>query len=215
MPDGTLKTDVPRSPESLYFWFKRPIPRAVRSNTQAKPTLSCGRDTRSAAICSNLTRMSADLGFRTFPLRIILLLPLLSWAALAQLPDGPGKEVTAKICSQCHEIERAVALKQDRDGWQGTINKMSVLGMQAKPEEIRQVLNYLARSYPADALPKVNVNTADAIDLESAFSLTRSETAALAAYRAKHGKFKSLDDLKNIPGVSFAKFEAHKNRLAF
>jgi competence protein ComEA len=77
------------------------------------------------------------------------------------------------------------------------------------------VLDYLARNYAADALPKINVNTADSIDLESALSLTRSETAALAAYRTKHGKFKSLDDLKNIPGVNFAKFEAHKDRLAF
>lgn len=150
-----------------------------------------------------------------FLLRPFVLLPLLSAAALAQLPDGPGKEVTTKICSQCHEIERAVALKQDRDGWQATINKMSVLGMQAKPEEIRQAIDYLAANYAASGLPKVNVNTADAIELESAFSLTRSETAALSAYRTRHGKFKSLDDLKNVPGVSFAKFEAHKDRLAF
>jgi len=150
-----------------------------------------------------------------FVLRPFVVLPLISMAAFAQLPDGPGKEVTVKICSQCHEIERAVALKQDRDGWQVTINKMSVLGMQAKPEEIRQAIDYLAANFAAGALPKVNVNTAEAIDLESAFSLTRSETAALAAYRTKHGKFKSLDDLKKIPGVSFAKFEAHKDRLAF
>jgi len=165
-----------------------------------------GRYTLDASICNN---------FSMVLLRPLAGLALFSIAAFAQLPEGPGKEVTARICSQCHEIARAVALKQDRDGWQGTINKMSVLGMQAKPEEIREAIDYLARNYPADALPKVNVNTADPIDLESAFTLTRSETAALAAYRTKHGKFKSLDDLKNIPGVSFAKFEAHKDRLAF
>ena len=150
-----------------------------------------------------------------FLLRPFAVLCLLSTAAFAQLPEGPGREVTAKICSQCHEIERAVALRQDRDGWQGTINKMSVLGMQAKPEELRQAIDYLAKNYPADALPKVNVNTADPIDMESAFSLTRTESAALIAYRTKHGKYKSLADLKNIPGVNFAKFEAHKDRLAF
>jgi competence protein ComEA len=140
---------------------------------------------------------------------------LLCSAALAQLTDAPGKEVTARICSQCHEIERAVALRQDRDGWQVTINKMSLLGMQAKPDEIRQAIDYLAKNYAGDGLPKVNVNTADPIDMESALSLTRSESAALVAYRTKHGKFKSLEDLKKIPGVSFAKFEANKDRLAY
>ena len=51
--------------------------------------------------------------------------------------------------------------------------------------------------------------------MESALSLTRTETTALVAYRTKHGKFKSLDDLKKIPVVNFAKFEANKDRLAY
>jgi len=148
-------------------------------------------------------------------LRSVMVLSSMAASAFAQLPEGAGKEMTVKLCSQCHEVERAVALRQDRDGWQGTINKMSVLGMQAKPEEIRQAIEYLATHFAADALPKVNVNTAEAIDLESAFSLTRSETAALVAYRTKNGKFKSIDDLKKVPGVSFAKFETHKDRLVF
>ena len=155
--------------------------------------------------CSNRDRL----------LRSLTLLSLFSTAALAQLPEGPGREVTIRICSQCHEIERAVALRQDRDGWQTTINKMSVIGMQAKAEEIRQAIDYLAKNYAGEALPKVNVNTASPIDMESALSLTRTETAALVAYRTKHGKFKSLDDLKKIPGVNFAKFEANKDRLAY
>ncbi|MEO8372987.1 MAG: helix-hairpin-helix domain-containing protein [Candidatus Solibacter sp.] len=155
------------------------------------------------------------LGNVMFLLRILTVIAIFPTAGLAQLADGPGKDVTSKICSQCHEIERAVALRQDRDGWQTTINKMSVLGMQAKPEEIRQAIEYLATHYAADALPKVNVNTADGIDLESAFSLTRTESAAVVAYRTKNGKFKALDDLKKVANVSFAKFEAHKDRLAF
>jgi competence protein ComEA len=34
-------------------------------------------------------------------------------------------------------------------------------------------------------------------------------------YRTKNGNFKSLEDLKKIPGVPFAKFEAKKDRLTF
>jgi competence ComEA-like helix-hairpin-helix protein len=168
-----------------------------------------------ASFYRNQDRTSTNFGSPMRLLRSLLLLSLCSTAALAQLPEGPGKEVTVRICSQCHEIERAVALRQDRDGWQTTINKMSVLGMQAKAEEIRQAIDYLAKNYAGEGLPKVNVNTASPIDMESALSLTRTETAALVAYRTKHGKFKSLDDLKKIPGVSFAKFEANKDRLAY
>jgi competence protein ComEA len=160
-------------------------------------------------------RMSHKIGSKMPLLRSVILLSMFSTATLAQLAEGPGKDVTVKVCSQCHEVERAVALRQGRDGWQNTIDKMSVLGMQAKTEEIRQVIDYLTKNYAGEELPKVNVNTAAPIDMESALSLTRTEAAALVAYRTKHGKFKSLDDLKNIPGVNFAKFEANKDRLAY
>jgi competence protein ComEA len=133
----------------------------------------------------------------------------------AQLPDGPGKEVTAKLCSQCHEIERAFSIRQDHDGWQETMNKMVDLGLHGSDEEKRAVVDYLAKNFPAQAIRKVNVNTASAIELEAAFSLKRPEAAAVVDYRTKNGKFKSLDDLKKVPGVDFTKIEARKDRLAF
>ena len=36
-----------------------------------------------------------------------------------------------------------------------------------------------------------------------------------AAYREKHGKFKTLDDLKKVPGVDAKKLDAKKDRIAF
>ena len=133
----------------------------------------------------------------------------------AQLPDGLGKQETIKLCSQCHEIERAFSVRQDRDGWQSTMNKMVDLGLEANEEEKRAAVDYLAKNFPGEAIQKLNVNTASAIELEAALSLKRSEAAAVVDYRTKNGKFNSLDDLKKVPGVSFAKFEAKKDRLAF
>src|SRR5689334_70253 len=52
---------------------------------------------------------------------------LLTGCAWAQLPDGPGKAETQKLCSNCHELERSISLHQDREGWQATINKMMAL----------------------------------------------------------------------------------------
>src|SRR4051812_22216958 len=66
-----------------------------------------------------------------------------------QLPDGAGKVETEKLCSQCHELERSISLKQDRAGWQGTVDKMVGLGAKASDKEIQTVVDYLAAHYPA------------------------------------------------------------------
>jgi competence protein ComEA len=144
-----------------------------------------------------------------------LLLAISAGASLAQLPDGPGKAETEKICTQCHELERSVSLRQDRDGWQATMNKMVSLGAKGTDQEFQAVVDYLARNYPGDAIPRINVNKARAIELESGLTLKRSEAAAIIDYRTKHGDFKSIEDLKKVPGIDAAKIEAKKDRLTF
>ena len=46
-------------------------------------------------------------------------------------------------------------------------------------------------------------------------SLLRREAAAVIAYRDKVGGFKSIDDLRKVPGVDFKKFDAAKDRIIF
>jgi competence protein ComEA len=151
-------------------------------------------------------------------MRLLSLLPVFSFlaaSAWAQLPDGPGKPETQKLCTQCHEVERSISLRQDRAGWQATMDKMSNLGMKATDEEMQAVLSYLSLHYPADAVPRINVNKCRAIDLESGLSLLRSQAALIIQYRTKNGDFKSIEDLKKVPGVDVAKIEAKKDRLVF
>ena len=131
------------------------------------------------------------------------------------MPDGPGKEETRKLCSQCHELEKSFSLNQDRTGWQRTMKKMVDFGMKGSEQEFGAVLEYLVKNYPADEIPKINVNKAEAIDLESGLSLKRSEAAAIIQYREKHGAFKSIEDLKKVPGLDTSKIEAKKDRLTF
>jgi competence protein ComEA len=136
-------------------------------------------------------------------------------AALAQMPDGAGKQETQKICSQCHEVERSISLHQDRDGWKTTMNKMVALGAEGSDQDFQMVFEYLVRNYPAEQVPKVNVNTATAIELESGLTLRRSQAAQLIAYRTRNGSFKSLEDLKKIPGIDPGYLESKKDRIAF
>jgi len=148
-------------------------------------------------------------------LRPLAIFSFLAASAWAQLPDGPGRAETQTVCTQCHELERSISPRQDRAGWQATLDKMSSLGMKATDEDLQAVLNYLSLHYPADAIPRINVNKARAIDLESGLSLLRSQAALIIQYSAKNGDFKSIEDLKKVPGVDVAKIEAKKDRLIF
>ena len=142
-------------------------------------------------------------------------LAIFAGSAWAQLPSGPGKEETEKLCSQCHELERSISLRQDRAGWQGTIDKMMTLGAQGAQKEFSAVIEYLAANFAGEQIPKLNVNNAAAIDFESRLSLKRSEAAAIVAYRTRNGPFKSVGDLKKVPGIDTAKIEAKKDQLTF
>jgi competence protein ComEA len=130
--------------------------------------------------------------------------------------DVPGKAESQRICVQCHEYERSIAPRQDRAGWQATMDKMISLGAKGTQKEFDAIVDYLAKTYPAgDEIPKIKVNEARAIELESGLTLPRSQAAAIVQYRTKNGDFKSIEDLKKVPGIDVAKIEAKKDRLIF
>lgn len=152
-----------------------------------------------------------------FGLRMLSVLCISSLAIVwaQELPEGPGRDETIRMCKQCHELARSISLRQDRDGWATTMTKMVAYGMKGTDQEIALVLDYLAKHFPADEVPRVNVNKATAIQLESGLTLRRSQAAALIAYRQKNGEFKNLEDLKRVPGLDAARLESKKDRIAF
>ncbi len=131
------------------------------------------------------------------------------------MPDGPGKAETQKLCTQCHELDKSLSPRQDKTGWQRTVEKMVAFGMKASDADLALVTDYLAKSYPADEVPRIHVNKAEAIEFESGLSLRRSQAAAIVKYREANGPFKSIEDLKKVPGIDPAKVEAKKDRLIF
>lgn len=148
--------------------------------------------------------------------RMALIAASLAVAASAQqLPEGDGKALVERSCKQCHELARSISLRQDRDGWNQTMTKMTAFGMKTTEKDYNQILDYLSKHYPADELPPVNINTAPAIELEARLSLRRSQAAQVIAYRRKNGKFKSIDDLKKVPLIDMAKLEDHKDMIVF
>jgi len=132
--------------------------------------------------------------------------------AQVQLPDGPAKEVAERLCGKCHEAQRAASVRLTREGWEAEVAKMVDLGMTATDDEIKQVLDYLAEHFKGDAPRPLNLNSASSVELESVVQLLRKEAAAWIAYRAKT-PCKTLDDLKNVPGVPFKKIDDRRDRL--
>jgi len=128
-------------------------------------------------------------------------------------PDGPGKDVTMRVCGTCHPPARGASVRLTRSGWRNVITKMVALGAKGTDEELAAVLDYLSANFKGEASKPLNLNTAPAIDLESVAGLLRKEAAALIAYRTKHGPCKTLEDLKKIPGVDFRKIDRRRDRL--
>src|SRR5262249_34968858 len=106
-------------------------------------------------------------------------------ASAQQLPDGPGRAELEKMCKQCHELAVPISLRQDRDAGGTTLSKMVAFGMKVNDRDLGLVIDYLVKNYPAEDVPRVNVNKATAIELESGLSLRRSQAASVLAYRAK------------------------------
>jgi competence protein ComEA len=130
-----------------------------------------------------------------------------------ELPAGPGKDTLIRVCSSCHSPDNVIANGQDRAGWENTISKMAGFGAVGTDEEFTEILDYLVKSFPANA--PINVNKATASQLASGLGLTTAEAEAVIEYRKKNGDFKTIDDLKKVPEVDAKKLDAKKDRLAF
>lgn len=129
------------------------------------------------------------------------------------LPEGPGKDLTVRTCGLCHDARRAASVRLTREGWAAVIDSMILRGAKLSDDEVPVVLEYLATHFLGEAARPINVNTAPQIDLESGAGLLRREAAAVVQYREKHGPFKTLDDMKKVPGLDFAKIEKRRDFL--
>ena len=110
------------------------------------------------AYCTHLVfRSSTKMrAFSSFLLFAFALVPCVR----AQLPAGPGQAEVQAICTQCHELARAIAPRQDKAGWQATVDKMITLGAKGSDKDFQVVVDYLAKNYPGDEVPRINVNEA-------------------------------------------------------
>lgn len=137
-------------------------------------------------------------------------------AAKKDLPLGDGRDAVIRLCGGCHLYTVMSVQRKSEDKWTDTVIEMRSRGASGSDDELTQVVEYLAKNFGPDSpLPKININTAPATVIASGLSLTFPEGQAIADYRDKHGKFKDLTSLKQVPGVDSSKIDAAQDRIEF
>jgi competence protein ComEA len=125
-------------------------------------------------------------------------------------PEATGKAPLMKVCGNCHTAQTVIQTLRTRQEWSDVIDQMARFGAEANDQEFEQILGYLAKHFSP-----IKVNTAAAKDLETLLEVPADIAAAIVAYRGQNGEFKTIDDLKKVPGLEGSKVEAQKARILF
>jgi competence protein ComEA len=147
--------------------------------------------------------------------RLLVLAAALAATALSSfaddLPDRPGKDLVEAICSECHTTERIATQQLTRSQWADKVLEMLQEAPDVKQSERDKIVDYLSKSFPAHA----NVNKNTARELQAVLEITPESAATIVSYRQANGNFKTLDDLKKVPGVDAAKLDAKREIIDF
>ncbi len=79
-----------------------------------------------------------------------LLLALWTVAASAQdLPPGKARNIVLNKCAACHGLDTITAAGADKARWQAVVEEMVTDGAKLSKSQIKQVVDYLAKNFPA------------------------------------------------------------------
>lgn len=63
------------------------------------------------------------------------------------LPEGDGKALVVKICTDCHGAEQIVTKKRTKAEWDDVISDMVQKGAEAKDAEFDAIVAYLVKNF--------------------------------------------------------------------
>lgn len=126
------------------------------------------------------------------------------------LPKAPGKETVELVCGACHEVDTAIGTRRTSADWQLMIDAMINRGAMATEPEFKEIFDYLSKYFGL-----VNVNKAAATEIAAVLELPIAAADAIVRYRAEHGEFTTVDEVKRVPEVDVQALEERKQRVAF
>jgi quinoprotein glucose dehydrogenase len=64
------------------------------------------------------------------------------------LPDGPGKVVVERTCgASCHRLDAVLGVRRDRAAWSAMVDNMVARGANAKDNDVKVIVDYLAQHF--------------------------------------------------------------------
>ena len=133
---------------------------------------------------------------------------LCSSAALSQKP-APDKETFETVCGACHPSGMVSDLRSEPE-WKDVVAEMVKNGAKGTEKQLNAVIRYLLENWT-----KVDVNTASAAEIAPVLGVSESTAQAIVKRRSEKGSFRSIEDLKQLPGVDAARIEERKERIVF
>ncbi len=112
----------------------------------------------------------------------------------------------------CHSPTAVIGKQGTKQWWQSKVTQMLQEVTDVPDSDVDSIVNYLARNFP---IIKTNVNKATAKEIQTGLELTAAESDAIVRFRESHGAFKSLEELKKVPGLDAVKVESKRDRLEF
>jgi competence protein ComEA len=136
---------------------------------------------------------------------------ILSAASDDNLPEGKGKDVLVRMCSNCHEIERVTSIRNSKKQWIYVVDDMVSRGAEGSDEDVNSVISYLARNFGKP----LNINTSTAKEIEAGLSFTAAQSELIVKYRTDNGPLKTYEDLLKVPGLDAKQLDEQKKNILF
>lgn len=80
-------------------------------------------------------------------------------------------------------------------------------------EDIMENLGETIEENSINSSSRVNINTATQTELELLSGIGPSIASKIISYRKENGKFKTIEDIKNVPGIGEAKFNSIQDQI--
>ncbi len=132
-------------------------------------------------------------------------------STIEELPPGKGPKIIEQSCSRCHGLEYISGSNKSAELWRETIEKMVGKGSTIAADEQEVLVDYLVKYFG----PVVNVNKADAKELQTELELTPEEAAAVVKFRQESGGIKRWADMAKVSGLDVKKLEPRRWRLEY
>jgi hypothetical protein len=126
------------------------------------------------------------------------------------LPPGSAKELVARECTVCHDLDGVVRMRATKAEWEALVLDMVARGAALMVEDADKIIAYLSEVFGPQAPPLVDVNTATPEEFAKLPGVTPAVVGKAIEQRQQKGPFTSRDEVKSALGLDDRAFEKVK-----